>query len=57
MTAIISTTVPHRFSEDLNFTQYAAVTHLGGPLLVLAGPGTGKTRVLTYLLKSPLTSP
>ena len=44
----ISTTVPHRFSEDLNFSQYAAVTHPGGPLLVLAGPGTGKTRVLTY---------
>ncbi len=40
--------IPHRFAEDLNSTQYAAVTYLGGPLLVTAGPGTGKTRVLTY---------
>jgi DNA helicase-2/ATP-dependent DNA helicase PcrA len=39
---------PHRFSESLNVVQYQAVTHPGGPLLVSAGPGTGKTRVLTY---------
>jgi DNA helicase II / ATP-dependent DNA helicase PcrA len=39
---------PHRFSESLNVMQYAAVTHPGGPLLVSAGTGTGKTRVLTY---------
>jgi len=46
MTACIP--IPHRFAEDLNSTQYAAVTYSGGPLLVTAGPGTGKTRVLTY---------
>src|SRR6185437_14145499 len=30
--------------------QHAIVTHDGGPLLVVAGPGAGKTRVLTHAI-------
>lgn len=34
--------------QDLNGPQYEAVTHLDGPLLVVAGAGSGKTRTLVY---------
>jgi len=33
---------------DLNESQLKAVTHVDGPLLVLAGAGCGKTRVVVY---------
>ena len=34
--------------QDLNRSQHEAVTHLDGPLLVVAGAGSGKTRTLVY---------
>src|SRR5918996_239511 len=33
--------------DGLNASQRAVVAHPGGPLVVVAGPGTGKTRTLT----------
>lgn len=37
-----------RFRTELNSAQYEAVFHEKGPLLVIAGAGSGKTRTLTY---------
>lgn len=38
------------FSGDLNSEQLAVATAPGGPMLVVAGAGSGKTRALTYRL-------
>ena len=46
---------------ELNTEQQAAVSYLDGPLLVLAGPGTGKTQLLSakvaYILEHTDTNP
>jgi len=39
---------PSEWLEVLNEHQLKAVTHSAGPLLVIAGAGTGKTRTLVY---------
>ena len=36
------------FLNDLNEPQKSAAEHLRGPMMVIAGAGSGKTRVLTY---------
>ena len=46
---------------DLTPAQREAVTYYGGPLLIIAGPGSGKTEVIScraaYLIRSANVKP
>ena len=46
--------VPDWLNMDFNKAQKTALSHRDGPMMVLAGPGSGKTTVITHRVKKLL---
>ncbi len=46
--SIVASASPRDFATELNPAQSSAATHGDGPLLIVAGAGSGKTRTLVY---------
>ena len=61
MTSVQTTPSASKVLEGLNSKQLEAVTHVSGPVLVIAGPGSGKTHTLVrrtlYLIEQNLAKP
>ncbi len=47
---------PTKSDSQLSHAQHDAVVHNSGPLIVLAGPGTGKTRVIIHRIAHQIES-
>jgi DNA helicase-2/ATP-dependent DNA helicase PcrA len=55
MTIVLDKRISNKLVSTLNKEQKEAVVYQGGPLLVLAGAGSGKTKVLTHRVAYILT--